>query len=129
MYCPQCEASGQKPNGYCTRCGAWLVDPSTVPGSSMQRLPPEARLKSVMQFNLICAALAIFSAVALIATHFDEENASWSVFVAAVFCFLIFLNQLMGFLVCRGLRQRLQPDRTKADRAVTDVPRAAELNP
>lgn len=127
MYCPQCEANGQKPNGYCTRCGAWLVDPATAPGSSMQRLPPDARLKSIMQFNLICAVLSLFSAIALIATHLDEEKASWSVFVAALCCFFICANQIISFFVCRGLRKRLKPEETT--RAIGNERSAPELNP
>ena len=80
-------------------------------------------------FSAVNAALALFSSIALFATHLGRaDDAHWSVFVAAACCMVIAAHQTVSFVFNMQIQRRLKKARANnaEPRAVTsgDEPRA-----
>ena len=129
MFCPKCGAENRQAEGYCTRCGEWLPDLGE-PRRLGRRLPrtPEQRLRVMAIFSAVNAALALFSSIALYATHLgDPDNAKWSVFAAAACCMVIAAHQTVSFVFNLQLQRRLKKARAsdaEARAVVSGEPRA-----
>jgi hypothetical protein len=124
MFCPRCGAENRQAEGYCTRCGEWLPDLDSRGGFRGRRGPrtPEQRLRAMAIFSALNAALALFSSVALYATHLGRESeGDWAVYLAAAFCLVIATHQTISFIFNLQLQRRLKKAR-KSDAQARAVP-------
>ena len=133
MFCPTCGAGEQKADAYCTRCGQWLADPSSAQGHWHPVLrgarTPEQRMKMMLVFNTLDAALALASAVLLYASQAGGANPSSYIFLAATFCVIIATHQIISLVVNLKIQQRLKRARTnQADASTAAVALAGETN-
>lgn len=120
MFCPHCGAERRLAEGYCTRCGEYMPDPEAPARVGTSR--PEGKMKEMAIFSAINAVLALFSAIALYATHLgNADEARWTVFAAAACCTVIAVHQIVSFVFNMQLQGRLKRARESDARA-----RAAE---
>lgn len=106
MFCPNCGAGEQSADAYCKRCGQWLPDLKSATRFGRRRPhTPEQKMRVVLVFNALNAALALFSAVALF-TLLGRHDLSWQVPLAADFCLIICVQQLISFILNLQLRGR-----------------------
>ena len=130
MFCPRCGAENRQAEGYCTRCGEWLPDLDSRGGLKGRRpRTPEQRLRAMAVFSALNASLALFSSLALYATHLGRaEGARWSVFLAAAFCLVIATHQTISFVFNLQLQARLRKAR-RSDAQARAAPPTAEPRP
>ncbi len=106
MFCPSCGTADQKPNTYCRRCGAWLVDLESIQSKDIKK--KEEQMKAMVFFNALSAVLALTSAILLYATYLDTPEIKWSVYVAGALCSIIAGHQTISFLFAREVTNRLR---------------------
>ena len=110
MYCTECGAENQSPKAYCTRCGEWLP-PKGRSRKGFGGDTPQQSLSTALFMSAISTLAALFSAIALYATHLGGGAVKWSVFVAAAFCLCIAAWQTSNFFITLRLKQRLKSSR------------------
>jgi len=69
---------------------------------------PQQNIFTGLFLNALSSAAALFSAIALYATHLGTGTTQWSVYVAGAFCLCIAGWQASSFVVGLKLRQRLK---------------------
>ena len=106
IFCPHCGAGNQTGNAYCKRCGKWLPKINSQGRPAFGGQTPQQNLFTSLFMSALSAVVALFSAIALYATHWGTV-ANWSVYLAAAFCICIAGWQLSIFLVGLKLRRRL----------------------
>lgn len=109
MFCPDCGAADQIPNGYCKRCGEWLVDPQLK--RRVATGDPLGRINTMMGFSAISAVMSLSAAVMLALTYFGSPEARWSVFVTVAMCAIIGIHQTMNFFFAFEFRQTIKARR------------------
>jgi len=118
MFCPTCGAGEQRADAYCTRCGQWLTDANAAQGHwhpVMRRArTPEQRMRMMLIFNAMDAALALAAAILLFSTRAGRgADAQAHVFIAAAFCLVIAVHQAVSLLINLKIQQRLKRARTE----------------
>jgi hypothetical protein len=73
---------------------------------------PEQRMKMILVFNALDAALALASAILIYATQVGGAEHSSLVFLAAAFCLVIAAHQIISLVVNLKIQQRLKRART-----------------
>ena len=115
MFCPKCGAAEQSAKAYCKRCGEWLPEMGARTGRGFGGETPEQNIFTTLFFSALSSLAALFSAVALYATHTD--GGKWSVYFAAGVCLCIAAWQASSFAVGLKLRRRYKRGRSEAARA------------
>lgn len=100
MFCTHCGAGQQSTGAYCKRCGKWL-------GSSA----PEQRMIIMMVFSAISAVFGGASAIALFSTYLGTTAGTPAVYLAATFCTIISVYQIINLIFTLGLFQRRKESR------------------
>src|SRR6266446_4509865 len=108
MFCTHCGADEQTTGAYCKRCGRWL-------GSSA----PEQRMIVMMIFSAISAVFGAASAFALFSTYYGTNEAKPAVYVAATFCMIISVYQLINLIFTLGLFQRRKQGHAQNQHSLT----------
>ena len=120
MFCPTCGAGEQRADAYCTRCGQWLTDANAIQGHwhpVLRRIrTPEQRLRAMFVFNLLDALLALAAAVILFGTRLHNG----AIFLAATFCLVIAVHQIVSLIFNVKIQRRLK--RARTDTTKHDVP-------
>lgn len=124
LFCPRCGAEGQRAKAYCKRCGEWVPDIKGRSGLAFGGETPQQNVFTGLFMSALSALAALFSAIALYATHLGSGDAKWSVYVAAAICLCIAAWQASSFIVGLKLRQRL-----KSGRESSTAPREFEAKP
>ncbi len=121
MFCPTCGAGNQRGDAYCTRCGEWLVEMSGGRRGGHPRLrgarTPERRMRAMLVFNALDAALAVAAAVML----FSARSERPLIFLAAAFCLTIAVHQIVSLILNIKMQLRLKRARAAAPAAFTQV--------
>ncbi|MGI9107057.1 MAG: hypothetical protein ACR2G4_12510 [Pyrinomonadaceae bacterium] len=123
MFCPQCGADKQRTDAYCTRCGEWLADVNALRRHG-RRLPhsartPEQRLRVMLVFNALDALLALAAAILLFGTFINRTGTPATVFLAASFCIVIAVHQIVSLVF--NVKMQLRLKRARASAATTAV--------
>lgn len=131
MFCPRCGSENRLAEDYCTRCGDWLPD-LDAQAHRHRRSPrtPEQKMRAMMVFSVVNAALALFSSIALYATYLGRKDAQWSVYIAAACCLVIAIHQMLSFVFNLQIQSRLKRARERGAESATlpsVPPRAPEL--
>lgn len=112
MFCPTCGAGEQRADAYCTRCGQWLTDANAAQGHwhpvFRRARTPEQRMRMMLVFNAMDAALALAAAILLFSTQMGRGEAQAHVFIAAAFCIVIAVHQVVSLLVNLKIQRRLK---------------------
>src|SRR5215831_17873013 len=95
MYCPSCGAADQRPSNYCRRCGRWLVDLDKIEDKAAKQ--KEDRMRAMVTFNALSAAMALIAAVVLYSTYLSTPEIKWSIYVAGALCSVIACHQTVSF--------------------------------
>jgi hypothetical protein len=127
MFCPKCGTGGQRVDAYCKRCGEWLPDMSGFARRALwgQGIEPEQKIKTMLIWQSLSAALALFSALALFVRGSDAGGAKSIVYIVAGICLVITVMQLDNFFVSLRMRQNFKRSRSDAERAIEPL---AEVN-
>lgn len=117
MFCSTCGAGEQKADAYCTRCGQWLPDANVVQGHwhpvFRRARTPEQRMRMMLVFNALDAALALASAILLYSTQAGRAEQQSHVFLAAAFCIVIAAHQIISLIINLKIQRRLKRARTE----------------
>lgn len=112
MFCPTCGAGEQRADAYCTRCGQWLTDANAAQGHwhpvFRRARTPEQRMRLMLVFNAMDAALALAAAILLFSTQAGRGEALAHVFIAAAFCIVIAAHQIVSLIINLKIQQRLK---------------------
>ena len=136
MFCPTCGAGEQRADAYCTRCGQWLTDANALQGHwhpvFRRARTPEQRMRMMLVFNAMDAALALASAILLFGTQAGRGAAQGHVYIAAVFCIVIAVHQVVSLLINLKIQRRLKRARdekaAEALASATDAEATPALN-
>ena len=130
MFCPECGAGDQRAEAYCTRCGQWLADAGSPQGHwhpvFRHARTPEQRMKMMLVFNTLDAVLALASAIIIYATQAGSAGHASLVYLAAAFCIVIAVHQIISLVINLKIQQRLK--RARTDDANTAAALAGETN-
>jgi hypothetical protein len=132
MFCPTCGAGDQRAEAYCTRCGQWLADAGSPQGHwhpvFRHARTPEQRMKMMLVFNTLDAALALASAVIIFATQAGSAGHASLVYLAAAFCLVIAVHQIISLIINLKIQKRLKRARTGDANAAATAVLAGETN-
>ncbi|HEV7903704.1 MAG TPA: hypothetical protein VGO96_07685 [Pyrinomonadaceae bacterium] len=125
MFCPTCGAGEQRADAYCTRCGQWLTDANAAQGHwhpvFRRARTPEQRMRMMLVFNAMDAALALAAAILLFSTQAGRSEAQAHVFIAAAFCIVIAVHQVVSLIINLKIQRRLKRAREeKAAEAIAE---------
>ena len=133
MFCQKCGAADQSVDSYCKRCGEWLPDPEQIGrrrGSIRSRTPEQRNRK--MRFMEALGALFSLSAFLIIMGVLAGKLNKPMLVLAADFCIVTLIFQIVSFLIGRTLQNRLKRARTEEHEAAA-LPKveenAPQLNP
>ena len=119
MFCPTCGAGKQRADAYCTRCGQWLADANAVQGHWHPVLrrarTPEQRMRMMLVFNALDAALALAAAILLYTTQTEQAHTQGHVYIAAAFCLVIAAHQIISFITNLKIQSRLKRARNEKE--------------
>jgi hypothetical protein len=122
MFCPKCGKGEQTPDSYCRSCGEFLTDFSAK-SYLIKRLLGGAGPKAQIKFNLVINVVTGFASAFLLGFlngHYDALYAKTGevppsvINYVYVFLGLVFVWQLLGFLVNTRLLKRLYGKKKKA---------------
>src|SRR5687768_14460083 len=134
MFCPKCGAEYQNVNSYCKRCGEWLPDIDSLgkPGFELFRkiTRPEEKIRKMRIFEAISTGLSLTSAAIIVSFIAAGRNREL-LFLAAIFCVVVAVYQIVNFYLGYNLQRRI--DGSRQDNATTaDFPddhKTNQLNP
>ena len=122
MFCPTCGAGDQRADAYCTRCGQWLLDAKSVEGHwhpvFRQAKTPEQRMRMMVVLNALDAVLALASAIILYMTDAGRGGHVSNIHLAALFCYVIAVHQIISLWINLKIQRRLKRARTNSTTAV-----------
>ena len=112
MFCPTCGAGEQRADAYCTRCGQWLQDANAAQGHwhpvFRRARTPEQRMRMMLVFNAMDAALALAAMILLYSTQAGRAEQQPHVFLAAAFCIVIAAHQIISLIINLKIQRRLK---------------------
>lgn len=108
MFCPKCGKADQNANSYCRNCGEFLHDFTKTKKQAFGGSTPQQNVDTTLFFSASSAVVALFSAIALYATHLGRNDVLWSVYVAAAFLLTIAGWQASNFVVALKLRKHFK---------------------
>ncbi|MBA2504176.1 MAG: hypothetical protein H0V27_14980 [Pyrinomonadaceae bacterium] len=111
MFCLSCGAGNQKTKSYCTRCGEWLPDPKVSAQTEFGGSSPQQNIKMIRIMSVLSASFALFSAIALYATHLGTGKGNWAVYVAAAFSLTVAVWQICNLFIALKLDRHLKRGR------------------
>jgi hypothetical protein len=120
MFCPKCGADGQMADAYCKRCGEWLPDMPGIIRRALwgQGIKPEQRIKTMLIWQAVSTALALFSGVILLANGANAGGARRIVYIVSSICFVIAAIQVDNLFVGLRMRQTFKRSRSDVDSAM-----------
>jgi hypothetical protein len=74
---------------------------------------PEQRMRMMLVFNAMDAALALASAILLYSTQAGRPDAQAHIYIAAAFCIVIAAHQIISFIINLKIQSRLKRARTE----------------
>src|SRR5215208_6070116 len=121
MFCPKCGKGEQAPDSYCRSCGEFLTDFSAK-SYLVNRLLGGGGARGQIKFNLVINTLTGLASSLLLGFlngHYDALSAKTGeapprvIYYVYVFLGLVFVWQLLGFLINTRLLKRLYGEKKK----------------
>lgn len=112
IFCSKCGAPGQTPDSYCRSCGEWLPDMRVARRrrGRIRMRTPEERHRRIRLLEALSAAASLTAAVLVFTALGLTQSRSLLAF-AADLCIVIFVFQVVAFIIGRGLQKRAEKGR------------------